>query len=139
MFNNAYHCSFKNLQSEDQFTNRLKTTNTGVPQGPVLGPVLYLLHITNLKDADDTILLYSGKSEEQLEEIINGDMKILINRLRMNILLLNVNKTNYMKLKQKTYITLRLHISGETLRRTTATYLRLVIDEKQPGITVSPK
>ncbi|KMQ81633.1 rna-directed dna polymerase from mobile element jockey-like protein [Lasius niger] len=57
---------------------------TGVPQGSILGPLLYLLFINNIRNvnlsaeytvyADDTSLIYSGMTSKELENKINRDL-----------------------------------------------------------------
>ena len=75
---------------------------TGVTQGSVLGPLLYLMYVHSLecaeleakyfKFADDTVLVYSGESEIQLEETVNRDLKLYFDWLCYNKLSLNVQK-----------------------------------------------
>lgn len=82
------------------------TINIGVPQGTVLGPILFNLYINSIKDieiegkivsyADDTAIIFSGYSwEETRINAINGLRKIKT-WLNVHKLSLNIKKTNYL-------------------------------------------
>ena len=66
---------FQMTKIDDAFSE--SWDNIGVPQGTVLGPILFILHINDMLEidlkkykgvsysyADDTVLLFSGKSWE---------------------------------------------------------------------------
>ena len=89
----------------DIVSNTLGIT-LGVPQGSVLGPLLFLVYINDLHNviehslvhhfADDTNLLYSSSSLKKINKHINHDLKLIVHWLRANRISLNVDKTEIM-------------------------------------------
>ena len=77
----------------------------GVPQGSILGPLLFIIYINNLPNAsnllktflfaDDTSLFYSHKDPNQLIRVMNCELSKISEWLKVNKLSLNVAKTNY--------------------------------------------
>jgi len=90
----------------DGIVSDLRTVTCGVPQGSILGPILFLLYINDLHDcsnllklllfADDTTIIYSSNDLDSLLTTINKELLSLSEWFNLNRLSLNVSKTNYM-------------------------------------------
>ena len=85
-------------------SNRLHIT-CGVPQGSVLGPVLFLIYINDVINsssvfdfhlfADDSYLFYSHRDLRHLEETVNRELSELMHGFCANKLSLNIDKTHF--------------------------------------------
>lgn len=84
-------------------TSTSKNVNMGVPQGSILGPVLFILYINDLPKlspnmiclsyADDTAIIFKNKDKEALQTIVNEHMLSITEWFNANFLSLNVSKT----------------------------------------------
>ena len=87
----------------DKQTN-IETIKCGVPQGSILGPLLFLIVVNDLHKvakfldpimfADDTNLFYSHKNIKTLFQIVNSELKLVNEWFLANKLSLNAKKQN---------------------------------------------
>ena len=99
----SYLSSRKQFVTINGVNSDLQPMNYGVPQGSVLGPLLFLIYINDLHSiikfsttrhyADDTNLLIKNKSLKQLKKHVNFDLRNLELWLKSNKISLNAGKT----------------------------------------------
>ena len=99
----SYLTNRQQFVSINGFNSKSQTMKFGVPQGSVLGPLLFLIYINDLHKAikfnavhhfaDDTNLLVTGKNLAVIQKKVNHDLKSLCTWLRANKISLNASKT----------------------------------------------
>ena len=131
---NELLCSYLSDRSQFVDFNGHKSTelhiSTGVPQGLVLGPLIFLIYIndlplvsnifTMLMYADDTTL-YCNVNNNVTDDLMNYELSKICDWLGTNKLALNVSKTKCMVFHtvNKHVIYLKLNINRNNIERVT--------------------
>ena len=130
------------------FKSKSSIIKHGVPQGSVLGPVLFLLYINDLHKcikhsttyhfADDTNLLNITPDYKTLQREINQDLHHLHEWLVANKISLNNDKTElifFHKVRSVIPIDIKIKLNGKTLYPShKIKYLGIYLDEILSGI-----
>lgn len=126
------------------FRSKLKRILHGVPQGSVLGPLLFLVYVNDLSSAiryadvnlfaDDTMLFQSNHLLKSLTKRANIDLKLLTHWLNANKISLNCSKTELLIFKPKRKIVdfeVKIKINGHRLYPSKVVkYLGVFIDDE---------
>eukprot|EP00733_Pompholyxophrys_punicea_P000182 Pompholyxophrys_punicea_v1_NODE_31_length_5106_cov_5.948276.p1 type:complete len:607 gc:universal NODE_31_length_5106_cov_5.948276:3591-1771(-) len=116
----------------ENWTSPSEIITAGVPQGSILGPLLFIIYVNDLSNslqqlmpllfADDSNLFGFNKDRNELQELVNGDLCRVAEWLKMNRLSINLEKTHFMvfqtrKMKsvRKNDLPLEIQIDGKSL------------------------
>ena len=124
----SYLINRKQYVTINGYDSKIVNMHYGVPQGSVLGPLLFLIYINDLHTAikfsttrhfaDDTNLLIKNKSPKQLQKQLNIDLGQLCKWLKANKISLNASKTELIIFKHPNKpinYDLKIKINGKRL------------------------
>ena len=107
----SYLSERKQYVSYNGVSSSTSNVSCGVPQGSILGPLLFILYINDMHKvsnklslisfADDSNLFIQGKNINEMINILNTELQEINFWIQANKLSLNVGKTNFILFKPK--------------------------------------
>lgn len=121
--------------------SNLEDIHYGVPQGSILGPLLFILYINDITTAsdhfqyilfaDDTNLFLTHKDNDQLFTIANAELKVIYQWFKSNKLLLNGKKSSFIHFSYNNSESKPLFIDNDKINEVNDTkFLGVMIDKE---------
>ena len=131
----------------DEFVSTPSSINVGIPQGSILGPLLFILYINDIATlfsncyyhlfADDTVIYITEESGESLVSRMNEVLKEVTEWLEVNKLKLNVSKTKSMIVGKQIF---KYEIEQQGLEfRACGEVIEVVMEIKYLGVIIDDK
>ena len=140
----SYLSNRKQYVEYNNFKSDTKTITHGVPQGSILGPLLFIIYMNDFSRssdllfsilfADDTSVFIEGKNFENISKILNTELEKVNMWLKANKLTINTKKTHYImfhrtRIKHNTNI--KILINNNIVDHINNTkFLGVIIDSK---------
>lgn len=139
-----YLCNRTQYVSYDNCYSSHKSITCGVPQGSILGPLLFLIYINDIYTvsesilpilfADDCNIFIQGQDLNLMTNVINNELQKLKLWIDTNMLSLNIDKTQYMIFSHKKLQSPLIHdvcISNKKIKFVNSIkFLGIMIDSK---------
>jgi hypothetical protein len=133
----------KQIVKYNHVKSKAMIIKSGVPQGSILGSILFLLYINHIENctklisfilfADDTNIFYSNKCLKTLNKIMQTEIDKVAEWLNANKLSLNTTKTKVILFRssnKKPKQDIKIKINGNNIEQVRNTvFLGIVIDE----------
>ena len=130
---NSYLSGRKQYTSCNNIKSSMASINNGVPQGSILGPLLFLYFINDLVNcseslylslfADDSTGLISGNNLDNLRQLATEELQKVADWLSANKIRANLKKSHFLVFKGRNKLdySLRITLNGKSLAQKSST------------------
>ena len=139
----SYLSNRKQFVQYDSVCSAHSVISCGVPQGSILGPLLFLIYINDLCNvskvldfilfADDTNIFFSHRNEDYLQNTLNVELDNVTNWCQANRLSINIKKSKFMLFKprqKKQNLDISITLTSHAIERVKdIVFLGVILDE----------
>ena len=136
----SYLCNRQQITKINHTYSDKQAITVGVPQGSILGPLLFIMYINDMPNitdlasfyvfADDTAVMIKAKSIEQLQIKVNQLMPIVTKWFQTNRLSLNASKSSYQIFSRNRSSDINISLENTKIeRKACVRYLGMYVDE----------